>query len=238
MDTEKLSVSHDGHGRPGAQQALSVGGERVVSLLVGPERTQFLCNASLLSRHSPFLASLLSDRWSAAAPRNGAHDAEGPAREGVAGEGSGETRGGVSADSSWELASVDARDFSQSQPDMGTKELDSLRATLDLLKIDIHTPNAHAAGMGAVSSGNVNAAASDVPLASFSYPPLVRQLQPLPVVRVPAGCEDPLLFEKFYVFSKFRLNLRHHAILCSVCWAWGQGLKSGNICGHGDLWYC
>ncbi|CAI5534213.1 unnamed protein product [Closterium sp. Naga37s-1] len=214
MDTEKLSVSHDGHGRLGAQQALSGGGGRVVSLLVGPERTQFLCNASLLSRHSPFLASLLSDRWSAAAPRNRADDAEGVAREGVARAESGETR------------------------DLGNEELDSLRATLDLLKVNIHTPYAHAASKVAVSSGNVNAAARSVSLSSFSYPPLVRQLQPLPVVRIPPGCKDPLLFEKFYLFSKFCLNLRHHAILCTICWARGRGLKSGNICGHGDLWYC
>ncbi|CAI5498055.1 unnamed protein product [Closterium sp. Naga37s-1] len=253
MDTESPPRSGAGHGRLGAQQALSVGGERVVSLLVGPERTQFLCNASLLSRHSPFLASLLSDRWSAAAPRTRADDAEGVAREGVAREESGEGRGGASADSSWELASVDAGDFAhvmlllaykqlQSQADLGNEELDSLRGTLDFLKVDIHTPNAHAArdspSKGSVSSSSANAAAGIVSLTSFSCPPLVRQLQPLPVVRVPPGCEDPLLFEQPDEFSKFRLNLRHHAILCTICWASGQGLRSGNICGHGHLWYC
>ncbi|CAI5474438.1 unnamed protein product [Closterium sp. Yama58-4] len=248
MDSESPPRSGASHGRLGAQQALSGGGERVVSLMVGPDRTQFLCNASLLSRHSPFLASLLSDRWSTAAPRTCADDAEGVAREG---EGRGDIRGGASADSSWELASVDARDFAhvmlllaykqlQSQPDLGNEELDSLRGTLDFLKVDIHTLNAHAArdlsNMGGVSSSSANAAAGNASLTSFSCPPLVRQLQPLPVVRVPPGCDDPLLFEQPDEFSKFRLNLRHHAILCTICWASGQGLRSGNICGHGHLW--
>ncbi|CAI5486576.1 unnamed protein product, partial [Closterium sp. Naga37s-1] len=67
MDSENPSKLGAHHGQHGAQQALSVGGERMVSLLVGPERTKFLCNASLLSRYSPFFASLLSDRWTAAA---------------------------------------------------------------------------------------------------------------------------------------------------------------------------
>ncbi|CAI5498057.1 unnamed protein product [Closterium sp. Naga37s-1] len=88
MDTVGSSVSDAGHGRLGAVRG---GGERVVSLLVGPERTQFLCNASLLSRHSPFLASLLSDRWSAAAPRTRVDDAEG-----VAPKESDEERGNIS----------------------------------------------------------------------------------------------------------------------------------------------
>ncbi|CAI5952135.1 unnamed protein product [Closterium sp. NIES-65] len=252
MDTESPPRSGAGHGWLGAQQALSGGGERVVSLLVGPERTQFLCNASLLSRHSPFLASLLSDRWSAAAPRIRADHAGGAAREGVAREEREEARGGASADSSWELASVDARDFAhvmlllaykqlQSQADLGNEELDSLRGTLDFLKVDMHTP-AHAAGdfsgKGGVPPSSANAAVGNAPLTSFSCPPLVRQLQPLPVVRVPPGCDDPLLFEQPDEFSKFRLNLRHHAILCTICWASGQGLRSGNICSHGHLWYC
>ncbi|CAI5534214.1 unnamed protein product [Closterium sp. Naga37s-1] len=219
MDTESPPRSGAGHGWLGAQQALSGGGERVVSLLVGSERTQFLCNASLLSRHSPFLASLLSDRWSAAAPRIRTDDAGGAAREGVAREERGEAR-----------------------DDLGNEELDSLRGTLDFLKVDMHTPNAHAArefsSKGGVPASSTNAAVGNVPLTSFSCPPLVRQLQPLPVVRIPPGCNDPLLFEQPDEFSKFRLNLRHHAILCTICWASGQGLRSGNICGHGHLWYC
>ncbi|GJP56461.1 hypothetical protein CLOM_g15531 [Closterium sp. NIES-68] len=236
------------HGRTGAQQELTFGAERMVSLLVGPDRTPFLCSASLLSRHSPFLASLLSDRWTAAA----AHSSEDGA-EAVAREESGE-RGGSAAVDTFELMSVDAGDFAQvmlilaykqlqSQPDLAIEELESLRSTLDFLKVDVDSHNAHVGRdlhsndkKGSNSPCSSTATTSCVSLTSFSCPPLVRQLRPVPIVRVPPGCEDPLLFEQPDEFSKFRLNLRHHAILCTICWASGQGLRSGHICGHGHLW--
>ncbi|CAI5974056.1 unnamed protein product [Closterium sp. NIES-64] len=110
MDSENPSKLGAHHGQHGAQQALSAGGERMVSLLVGPERTKFLCNASLLSHYSPFFASLLSDRWTAAAGSSSGCSGDG--EKGVALVASAKKGAGDLVDS-WKLKSVDAKDFSR-----------------------------------------------------------------------------------------------------------------------------
>ncbi|GJP56460.1 hypothetical protein CLOM_g15530 [Closterium sp. NIES-68] len=239
----RLSKSGVDDGRPAAKQALSVGGSRVVSLLVGPDRTPFLCSASLLSRHSPFLASLLSDRWTAVAGQSSANGAEAAAME----EESGDRDGGAAVDS-YELKSVDAGDFSrvmlllaykelQSHPKLRSDDLATLRSTLDFLEVDmgIHLPPASQDGCSNGNGDKTPRNDADAPCSPTSFPfisspPLVRQLRPAPVVPMPRGYQDPLLFESNG--SNFRLNLCHYAIRCTLC----PTLKSGQLCSHGRLW--